>query len=270
MGPVLKFPGSKWRLAGRIAASLPPHRSYLEPYAGSLAVLFAKERSKVETVSDVNGDVVNLFRVLRDRPAELADAAALTPYARAECDAAWAAERVGEPVEDARRFLIRCWMNHGQKQARKGGWAHTTGATRNGRASGVPNRAGQWAQLPDRIWAVVERLRGVQIESRPALDLLGRFAHPDCLVYADPPYPRSTRTEGLYRDEMTDGDHLALLAALVAHPGPVILSGYACALYDERLTGWHREAIAVTAEQGLARTEVLWRNARAAVPALFE
>lgn len=267
-GPILKWPGSKWRMARGIAATLPAHRAYLEPFAGSLALLFAKPRSFVETVGDVNGDVVNLFRVVRERPADLAAAAALTPYARAECDLAWAEERVGEPVEDARRFLVRCWMNHGQKQVRKGGWAHTTGASRNGRASGVPNRAGQWAQLPDRIWAVVGRLQGVQIESRPALDLIARHAHADCLIYADPPYPRATRTEGLYRDEMTDADHGALLDALDAHPGPVILSGYACPLYDGRLVHWHRTEIAANAEKGLPRTEVIWRNARAATTLL--
>jgi DNA adenine methylase len=260
IGPCLKYPGAKWHLAGWIVGLLPPHRVYVEPYFGSGAVFFRKRRSPLETINDLDGDVVNLFRVLRDRPDEIAAAAAFTPYARAEQDDCWAVERVGEPVEDARRFLVRAWMNHGMRLQRKGGWAHTTGLAASEHGGGLANRALQWRQLPARIAATVERLHGVQIERRPALDILARYGHKDCLVYADPPYVRSTRAEAQYRHEMTDADHVALLEVLDAHPGPVLLSGYRCDLYDGRLTHWRRLERAAIAEGGRRRTEALWLN----------
>lgn len=265
IGPVLKWPGSKWRLARRIAALLPPHTTYLEPFFGSGAVFFVKQPSRLETINDLDGRVVNLFRALRERPAELARAVALTPWARAEYEAVYALPPSADPVEEARRFLVRCWQSHGSRIDRRNAWRHGTGG---GRAR--PRAyTGEWAGLGGRLLATAARLRDAQIECRPALELLARHAHAGCLVYADPPYPLATRGDLFYACEMTDADHRALLDALRAHPGPVVVSGYACALYDDALAGWRRETLAATAEGGRARTEVLWRNARAAVPALF-
>jgi DNA adenine methylase len=115
--------------------------------------------------------------------------------------------------------------------------------------------------LPDKLRAAIERARFVEIEHTTALDLISRAASTDTLIYADPPYVPSTRVKkSFYQHEMTDADHLTLLDALDAHPGPVVLSGYHCALYDERLRHWHTREKQAQAEKGNTRTEVLWLN----------
>lgn len=261
IGPVLKYPGAKWNLAAWICSHLPPHDAYLEPYFGSGAVFFRKIPARLETINDLDGDVVNLFRVLRD-PAlagRLTTAVALTPWARAEHEDAWALKRTGEPVEDARRLLVRGSMNYGMRLRRKGGFhAQLPGTAINKRLTA------QWRDLPQRIAATCERLKDAQIECRPALDLLARYRHVNCLIYADPPYVLSTRSEAQYVHEMLDTDHEDLLDALDAHPGPVLLSGYSHELYDSRLGHWRRVTAVALAEGGRPRTEVLWLNPVAA------
>jgi DNA adenine methylase len=260
--PALKWPGAKWNLAEWICGHLPPHRVYLEPYFGSGAVFFTKEPARLETINDLDGDVVNLFRIIRDRPEDLARAAALTPWARAEHLNAWEQQRTGEPVEDARRFLVRIWMNHGMRVRRRGGWAHATGLKTT--TGGISPRVPAWLKVPERILATAGRLREAQIEQLPAVEVIGKYAHADCLTYCDPPYVLRTRSEAQYRHEMTDGDHGKLLAALEAHPGPVLLSGYADPLYDSALPHWRRIERTAFAEGGRERTEVLWLNPVAA------
>ncbi|HET8629306.1 MAG TPA: DNA adenine methylase, partial [Thermomicrobiales bacterium] len=105
--PILKYPGAKWLLAPWIVAQFPPHRVYLEPYFGSGAVLFAKPPAPIELVNDLDSQVVNLFRVIRERPAELAQALALTPWAREEFTRANAEPETTDDVERARLFLVQ-------------------------------------------------------------------------------------------------------------------------------------------------------------------
>jgi DNA adenine methylase len=262
---VLKYPGSKGRLAAQIVASFPPHRSYLEPCLGSAAVLLAKPRARLETVNDLDGRVCNLFRVLRDRPDALAQELYWTPFSRQEYYEVAELPETDDPVELARRFLVAAWQSHGSDIKWRNGWRFDTGRS----TSGVRDTAGQWARLPGAILAAAVRLRGVHIECKPALEVIAARDHPECLIYCDPPYPRSTRARAYYQHEMTDDDHRALLAALLAHSGPVVVSGYACALYDETLEGWHREQIGAVAENGRVRTEVVWRNRLAAPTNLF-
>lgn len=258
MKAVLKYPGAKWVLADWIAAHFPRTKHYIEPYFGSGAVLISKPPAPHEVVNDLSGEVVNLFRVIRDRGADLAAQIEMTPWAREEFFAYGEGDSVDDPVEQARMFLVRCWQAHGARVGNRSGWKH------NGSKSLVcPVRL--WQQIPDRILAVVERLRGVEIECLPALTIIGRYSTSDALIYADPPYPyqaRSDRARGrkMYTHEMTNTDHLELLAALEAHPGPVVLSGYHCPLYDERLAHWHTVAHQAQAEKANIRTEVLWLN----------
>lgn len=102
----------------------------------------------------------------------------------------------------------------------------------------------------------------MQIECRPALEVIQRFNFPNVLIYADPPYVISSRSGGKkqYAYEMTDADHLDLLEALKAHQGPVLLSGYTSPLYDHALEGWHRETAYTTDQLSRRREEVLWMN----------
>jgi DNA adenine methylase len=254
--PILKYPGAKWRLAPWIISHMPPHESYLEPYFGSGAVFFGKPPAHIETVNDLDGEVVNFFRVCRERPDDLADTLTLTPWARAEREAAY--EPATDDLERARRFAVRTWQTYGAFSDKSCGWRATTGKhTNNG-----PNCPALWARLPAVIREAFERLLTAQIECRPALDVIRRYNGPKVLIYADPPYMHSTRTARgkAYRHEMTDADHAELLYALKEHKGPVLLSGYDSELYSDLLGDWHKETRATTAERGVGRTECLWIN----------
>ncbi|ALP38002.1 DNA methyltransferase [Paenibacillus sp. IHB B 3084] len=248
---ILHYPGSKWSMADWIISHMPPHTTYLEPFFGSGAVLFNKTRSTLETVNDLDGEVSNLFRIIRDEPELLARLIRWTPYAREEYYRGYETE--GDDVERARRFLVRCWMARGGKTSDRTGWRHIIDLK-------APHPAKDWQLLPDKIITVTDRLRGVQIENQPAVKLMQRYQRPEVLIYADPPYLLSTRSKRMYKNEMTEEDHEELLDVLEAHPGPVILSGYEHPLYDERLQHWRRESKMVKAEAGRIRTEILWIN----------
>lgn len=252
MKPVLKYPGGKWRLASWIISHMPAHTTYLEPFFGSGAVFFNKSPSKVETINDIDGQVVNFFRTLREQPEKLAEQIALTPWARNEYYTSW--EQTSNPLEDARRFMVKCWQAYGARLDARSGWRHEKKGTM--RASTYHT----WLTLDERIAAAAKRLRTCQIENRPAVNLIRDYNYPGVLIYADPPYPLGTRGTKLYAYEMSDADHLELLDALDAHPGPVILSGYTCKLYDERLPHWRRESIKSVADGGRKREEILWIN----------
>ena len=235
---------------------MPPHQSYLEPFFGSGAVLFHKSVSHVETVNDMDGNVVNVFRLIREQPEQLAHLVELTPWARDEYELSY--ERTGNDLEDARRFIVRCWQAFGTRMSDKTGWRNDVQGRQNTSCAKV------WRTMPNRILAIANRLKDVQIENRPALEVVKRFAYPGVLIYADPPYVMETRSGPMYAHEMTDADHSELLEVLDTHPGPVILSGYACQLYDERLSHWTRRESRAQAEKGKMRTEVLWINPVAA------
>lgn len=264
---ILKYPGSKWRIADWIVENMPKHKTYLEPFFGSGAVLFSKTPSPIETVNDLDENVTNLFRLVRDYPEELSRRISTTPYSRHEYDTAFNGLVPTDEFEKARRFLVQCWQGHGfRTNGYKVGWKNDVQGRE--KAYALSN----WYRLPDWILQTTERLRQVQIECRPALEVIRRHRYDNVLIYVDPPYVLSTRTAKQYRHEMTDTDHIELLEVLEDHPGPVLLSGYSCELYDSRLTHWTRKTVKSFAEGGLAREEVLWINPTAAIvilPSLF-
>lgn len=291
---VLKYPGAKWSIADWIISNMPPHKSYLEPFFGSGAVFFRKPPARIETVNDLDGEIVNLFTCIRDRPGELERAVALTPYSREEYERAWAvlsagkmevkkgpprkaesfvgrgrtngAERISgesrmernivcsDDVERARLMLVRYWQTHGSCARYKSGWKNDVAAREYAYA------AQYWARLPAWVAGTVERLKGVQIECAPAVEVIRRFRSPDVLIYADPPYLLSTRKGPQYRVELEDMDHVELLKVLREHPGPVMLSGYDNELYDGMLDGWDKLQRPTQCEKGGRRVETLWVN----------
>ncbi|MGT2930218.1 DNA adenine methylase [Streptococcus dentasini] len=253
MRSLLRYPGSKWNLAQKIVDLLPEHKSYLEPYFGSGAVLFTKSASPIETVNDLNDDVINLFQVIQSDPGSLQEKLFLTPYSRKIYNMAWEQHPKTE-VDQAFNFLVRSVMSHGFRLKEKSGWKNDIVGRE--RAYAVKH----WTDLPDLIQEVVLRLKKVQIENRPALELISRFNHPEVCMYIDPPYVLSTRTREQYKYEMSDNDHIELLELLNQSKAQIILSGYASDLYDQYLSNWQRLEFAATAEQGLPRTEVLWMN----------
>lgn len=255
MKPILKYPGSKFQAVTWIVGQFPVHTHYLEPFFGSGTVLLNKPMASHEVVNDLDNNVVNFFRVMRDDGKRLAALVEMTPWARAEYELC-KSELSDDPLEQARRFVVQCWQGHGSSAGGRGaGW-------KNGGKHGANQMvADTWAHVPNRLRDAITRLRGVEIECRPALEVIDRYATQDTLIYADPPYPRSTRNGRLYtEDNMADSDHLALLEALDAHMGPVVLSGYACDLYDERLARWARRTRPAMDAKGQPKTEVLWLN----------
>lgn len=252
--PILKYPGAKWRIAKQICNFIDniPHTTYLEPFFGSGAVFFNKKPSAIETINDLDGNVVNLFRVIRERPEELAALAEMTPWARDEYYSSYT--KTGDELEDARRFLIRCWQAFGVKTSDRTGWCSDIAGR------GSMYTLSKWTRLPIGILQVCHRLKNVQIENQAAIKLLERYSSPKVLVYADPPYPLITRSKRMYVCEMTDDEHYQLLNALDQHPGPVLLSSYDNDLYSQRLKGWHKVKRRAWAEHGKVREEILWLN----------
>lgn len=253
MKTLLRYPGSKWNLANAIVELLPEHKSYLEPYFGSGAVLFNKPSSPIETVNDLNVDVVNLFSMVRDRPEELAEKLFLIPYSRKIYDDVFT-EQPADDLERAVNFVIKSVMSHGFRTIEKSGWKNDI----NGREKAYAVR--HWNDLPDIIQDMTLRLKQVQIENRPALELIKRFDKEDVCMYIDPPYVLSTRTRKQYSFEMEDSDHVELLDTISNSKAKILISGYDCDLYNSKLKDWHRLEFSATAEKGLKRTEVLWLN----------
>ncbi len=254
MKAILNYPGAKWGMASQIVSMMPPHRSYLEPFFGSGAVLFNKPPSAIETVNDIDGDIVNFFKVLQTQADELAEMIALTPYAREVFDDAHE-NRGTDPLDKAYRFAIRSRMGHGFKTYEKTGFKIDVYARERSYCVDC------WNNMPVGIKEAAARLKGVQIEHRPALEVIKKFNYYNVLIYADPPYLLQTRGGRQYRYEMTDeNEHLQLLSALKDHKGPVILSGYPSELYDRELSEWDRIEKKSYNQNCDPRTEVLWAN----------
>lgn len=256
MNAVFKYPGAKWGLARWIIDHFPEHHSYLEPFFGSGAVLFTKDRSSIETVNDLDGDVVNVFDWIRRDPEKLAHEVYFTPYARQVYDDTF--KRRGKETDSLQRavdFLTRMMMGHGfRTTGEKVGWKNDV------QGQEAAYAAGYWCKLPAVIFEAAERLRGVQIECMPAVDLIRRFNFPNVLIYADPPYLLSTRHGKQYKHEMSERDHEELLEALKAHRGPVLLSGYDSDLYNDALRGWYRDEATTYAQTATKRREILYMN----------
>lgn len=251
MKAILKYPGSKWRIADWIISHFPLHNVYLEPFFGSGAVLFNKPRTMIETVNDINGDIVNLFRVCRTQGEKLAAAIELTLFARQEYTDCY--ERSPDPLEQARRTLVRYWQSFGSSNCSKNSWKIS-------QVSNAPRCPIQFAQLPEIIKTVAERLREVQIECTDAIELIKRHDSPETLIYCDPPYLLNTRTNGMYKHEMTDEQHEELIELLKGSKAKIILSAYDNELYNSRLKEWYCDEIAARAQMGLKRKEKIYMN----------
>lgn len=251
MNAILKYPGGKWRIADWIISYFPEHKVYCEPFFGSGAVFFNKQPCYIETINDMNGDIVNLFRVCRDYPEELARAINLTPFARDEfinCNA-----HSDNPVEQARRTLVRYHQSFGTSNSSKNSW-------RNVQTYGGPRCATMWNCLPDTIMNCCERLKDAQIENTDALTLIERYNDESTLIYLDPPYLQNLRKKNMYKCEMSDEQHIEMLKLIKKSKSKIILSGYDNELYNSELFNWVTSEKETTAQMGLHRTEKLWMN----------
>ena len=253
---ILRYPGAKWRIADFIIQHIPKHHSYLEPFFGSGAILFRKQPSSIETINDINSDIVNLFYVVREKASKLAEYIANLPYAREIYNASLQVPiSESSDIEKAVSFLIMAWQSYG---------ARADGANCGWKRDVVGREANyavqNWNRLPLWILKAQERLKQVQIEHRDALDLIKQFNHPKVLIYCDPPYLLSTRVcKTSYKYEMSDIDHEVLLDLLNQHKGPVMLSGYRNEMYDAKLkNGWNHYDTSMVITSGVKRIESLW------------
>lgn len=256
--PVLRWHGGKWLLAPWIISHFPPHDVYVEPFGGAGSVLMRKPRSYAEVWNDLDGDVVNLFRVLRSSDAaRLVALCRLTPFSREGFDEAY--DIAEDDVERARRLIIRSFHGFGSDGHNV---ARPTGFRANSNRSGT-TPAHDWVNYPDNLKMVIERLQGVVVENRPAVQVMAAHDGPDTLHYIDPPYVHSTRAKSArknYSHEMSDGDHAELLAFVQSLKGMVIVSGYSHPLYETALAAWARREKTALADGARERTEVLWIN----------
>jgi len=260
--PVMRYHGGKFRLAPWIIEHFPPHRCYVEPFGGAASVLLQKPRSEAEVYNDLDEYVVNLFRVLRDpqMSRQLAEACMMTPFSRVEFQEAY--EHTEEPVEQARRTIVRATMGFGSAGATKGRTGFRLDTRRN-----CATAQAVWSWAPANLIAVAERFAGVLVEKRDAIQCMLDHDTPDTLHYVDPPYMHEARVmaSSYYRHEMDTDQHARLIDVLKALKGSVILSGYETDLYNDMLKGWSKR-IKTTAANGVSgsvkRTECLWIRLR--------
>ena len=273
MKPPFAYFGGKTTVADRIVDLLPEHLHYVEPFCGSLAVLFAKRPTKMETVNDLDLELVTFWKVLRERPDDLARVCALTPHSRHEYEtSAFRADADGDPLETARLVWTRLAQNRGLSlRPGKTGWKHYVFP--RGSSIGMP---GYLAAYVDRMAACAARLQTVSLECMPALDLIRKYGvDPNILLYIDPPYLGTVRDDrNNYKHEMkTVVEHRDLAEALHTARAAVVISGYASDLYDRDLyAGWDRATIAAHTGNGQGdktRTEVVWSNRPLGADTLF-
>jgi DNA adenine methylase len=255
--------GGKFSHLDWLLPLLPDCHHYCEPFAGSGAVLLNRQPSPVETFNDLDGEVVNFFRVLRKQKESLIEAIGLTPFSREEFALACEVGPELSPLERARRFYVRArQVRTGLAQtASIGRWANCKNTSRAG-MSGVISR---WLGAIEDLPGVAERLLRVQIENRPAIQVIQLYDSPDTLFYCDPPYVHSTRGDSkAYGFEMNDAQHEELADVLNSVRGKVALSNYQAGLIERLYPSprWFKTvSLARTVHSTKdKRTEVLWTN----------
>ena len=258
MRQVLKYPGSKWNIAGQLVGLIPPHHSYVEPFFGSGAVLFNKPQSDIETINDLDSDVTNLFKCIQKDAERLARIVMTTPFSREEYEKQFEIPDGSLCIDSWQRaagFLIRCWQGHGfRTNGYKVGWKNDVVGRE--RAYALWN----WYRLPEWIIQIAERLRMVQIENRPALEVIERFNYRNVFMYLDPPYVLGVRAGKQYKHEMSDAEHEDMLKKLLQSNAKIMISGYESDMYNDYLSGWYKETFTSCAEHGKPRQEVVWMN----------
>lgn len=261
MKSVIKYPGSKWNIAPRLVELIPEHHSYVEPFFGSGAVLFNKPVSDIETVNDLDSDVVNLFRCIQKDSERLARLVMTTPFSREEYERQFegcTSTLYASNFQRAAGFLIKCWQGHGfRTNGYKVGWKNDVVGREKAYA------LWNWYRLPDWIIDITERLRKVQIENRPALEVIERFNYSQVFMYLDPPYMLGTRSGKQYMHEMTDAEHEELLQMILQSRAKIMISGYETDMYNDYLSGWEKKQFSSCAEHGKPRVETVWMNYKA-------
>lgn len=253
--------GAKNGLLKHLLPLLPECSHYCEPFCGSAAVLLNRRPSPIETLNDLNSDIVNFFQVLRKSPLALVDSLLLTPYSREEFENAWRFD--SDPVERARRFYIRTQMDVAKAGHRKDkSWSVNIKYSIGQHSYAVKNFHSKIPGLID----VADRLKMAQIENKPAVEIIRRYDSPQTLFYCDPPYMHSTRTSNNdYKHEMAISDHVELAKALNECSAMVAISGYDSPEMASLYKGWSKikfkaKQVPMSRGKGLVKQECLWVN----------
>lgn len=256
--------GSKNKIALQLCSHLPPHNCWVEAFCGSAALTLRKTPAPIEIINDIDNEIVNFFRQLRENSEELCELIELTPYAEQELINARTHIEGLSDLERARRFLVQSMMAiNGVFGNERGGFSYSDSYSRNGHDA----RVNRWNNLPERLHLVVKRLKDVRIENRNAISLLKKYINrPATLVYLDPPY-FAERTNGYNKDANEEKFHRNLLELADRANCMIFISGYQSDLYDCILTsekGWQKKMIdTITKDstgQSHDRVEILWMN----------
>ena len=215
-------------------------------------MFFSKRPVPIETINDVDGNIVNLFRVCRESPQEFTRLLELTPWSREEF-LACADLNVPDPLERARRTVVRYHQSFATCNHSKNSW-------RNVQKSNGPRCSSSWNSLPEEVEKTCKRLKDAQIENIDALELIRRYDDPNTLLYLDPPYPLNIREKNLYKHEMTDARHEELLQLILTSKSKIVISSYDNELYNDALKDWYTTQKSTIVQQGLHRTEKLYMN----------
>lgn len=262
--PVLRYHGGKWMLAPWIISHFPEHRIYTEVFGGGASVLMRKNRAYSEVYNDAWNIVVNVFQVLRNpqNAKELERLLRLTPFSRYEFENTTndILTATTDPVELARLTILRSFAGFGSDSTST---KYKSGFRSNSDRSGT-TPAHDWMRYPDMIQYFTERLQGVVIENKKAIDVLKKHDSFETLHYVDPPYVHSTRNlkrgNARYAFEMSDSEHKELSDVLHELKGMVVLSGYNCKLYEKLYSDWHCISKKAFADGAKERIECLWLN----------
>lgn len=232
--PALRYYGGKFRLAKWIIGQFPPHVCYVEPFGGAGSLILRKLPSYHDIYNDLDGEVVNFFRVLRERGDELIRAIEITPYSREEQRLSFIPS--SDDMERARRLYVRAWQSHGGGRTQwKSGWRYQITTIRGSKI------VDDWSNT-DYLWAIVARLKQIQIENDEALKVIKRFDHPDTLFYIDPPYQAETRSQRwskkAYTCEVDEAYHSMLGELLNSIEGMAIISGKPSEFYRDLYAKW--------------------------------
>ncbi len=218
-----------------------------------------KVRGVLETFNDLDGEIYNLFKVIRERPEELIRTLEATPWSRQEYMESYERDFfIQSDVEMARLFLVKMWQGIGSKTADRTGWRNNI--------KGVNGNVARFhTSLPTEILEVSERLKCkngkiVQIENQDMFQLIERYNRENVLMYIDPPYVRSTRNNRIYKHEFTDDDHRRLLELCNKSKAKIVISGYDCPLYQDMLKSWNHYTTQCTTESGKTKEESIWLN----------
>jgi len=264
VSPPFGYFGSKNMIAFQLCENLPPHYCWVEAFCGSSALTLAKPPAPIEIINDIDNEIINVFKQLRNNHEELCRQIDLTPYASQELINARKTNEFETELERARKFLVQSMMAvNGVFGAQKGGFSCSNSYSRNFKEA----RVNRWNNLPDRLSKVVERLKNVRVENRDAIELLEKFINrPATLVYLDPPY-LGERTNGYTIDANDKEFHTKLLRTAIRAKCMVFISGYENSLYDKLLTpkkGWEKKMIETHTKDSkgtsFTRTEVVWMN----------